>query len=79
MKTAELYIKEAYGHSHIETLVQLKDYISLYAIMQEYGNYLAESNLKESVKRKWINSPMSDKYKSIDQIALELISELPKL
>lgn len=32
--------------------------------------------IKEMVKRKWIDSPMTDHYKSIDEIATELIKEI---
>lgn len=46
MKTVEEYITEAYGISHIDTIIKLSDTISLFGIMQEYANYLATEALQ---------------------------------
>lgn len=60
---------ESYGGNVPDTLF---DYITVDSAMKE----AQVEAIKELVKRKWDNSPFSENFKSIDQLALELIKEI---
>ena len=36
---AREYFKKEYGHEHIETVVEMKDWVSLYGLMDEFAEW----------------------------------------